>query len=63
MLPRLLSPQELQEYLHISNKTAYDLIKKDSFPSFRIGGGEWKVPEDELIEWVHKQTRKSKRTV
>lgn len=45
--------KELQDYLHIEETTAYALVKKREFPSFKIPGcREWYIDEKKLIKCI-----------
>lgn len=53
-LPNLMTVKELREYLHISNQTAYELVKNRNFPSVKIGN-KYLVNAEELPVWLNKQ--------
>ena len=50
----LISPAELKEYLGCNDRTLYDLLKRDDFPSFRIGR-RWYIYKDQFKEWTMEQ--------
>ena len=58
-LPKLIKPNELKNYFGIGKDKLYELLKDRTFPSVRIGRYYY-VIEDEFIEWLSKQTKKSK---
>lgn len=53
-LPNLITVSELREYLHISNRKAYELVKNRNFPSIKIGN-KYLINADELPTWLNKQ--------
>jgi len=53
-----LSVNELMDYLRISRKTAYELVAKKDFPSFRIGK-RILVSKERLKEWMKEQENNS----
>lgn len=54
--PKLLTPQNLADYMECSLNTAYTLCKSKGFPSIKIGR-RFFIPEDSLIEWIHKKAK------
>ena len=50
-LPDILTVPEIQEYLHIGKRQAYELCKDPDFPSFRIGGSI-RIPKKSFFEWL-----------
>ena len=54
-LPLTLTVPEVGEALGISRAKAYDLARREGFPSMRIGT-RILVPRDKLIRWIDKQT-------
>lgn len=53
-LPEFMKVAEFREYLHISNKEAYRLVKLRSFPSVKIGN-KYLINKDRLPKWLAKQ--------
>jgi len=49
-LMRLLTIADLQDVLGVGRNTAYELVKRQDFPAFRVGG-QWRIREEKLIEW------------
>lgn len=49
-----LNVTEAAECLGISRPTMYELLRREDFPSFRIGTRQL-VSRDGLAEWVRKQ--------
>ena len=54
-LPLTLTVPEVSGVLGISRAKAYDLARREGFPSMRIGT-RILVPRDKLIRWIDKQT-------
>lgn len=61
MLKQMLTPKEVAESLSIGITTAYELMHKGDFPSFRVaygrGRGTWRVNIADLEKWVNQQKR------
>ena len=53
-----LTVKEMQEMLGISRPEAYDLVKQDDFPSFRIGK-RILISKAGLYQWINRQTMKN----
>ena len=63
MLPKLITSKEVKAYLNIGDDTLYKLLKSRDFPAFRINeGGEYKIIEEDFIEWMQKKCKKIKWT-
>ncbi len=54
-LPMVMDVKELEKALCISRKTAYDLVKKPDFPSFRVGG-RILINRAGLQRWIDQQS-------
>lgn len=46
-----LRTKDLQEVLHVGRNRAYDLMRSDGFPSFKIGGNYF-VKLDDVLKWA-----------
>lgn len=53
-LPLTLTAPEVGEVLRISRAAAYQLVRSESFPSFRIGA-RILVPKEKLVAWINDQ--------
>lgn len=53
-LPLTLTAPEVGEVLGISRAAAYQLVRSDGFPSFKIGT-RILVPKDKLLAWIDRQ--------
>lgn len=54
-LPLTLTAPEVGEVLGISRAAAYQLVRSDGFPSFKIGT-RILVPRDKFLAWIDRQT-------
>lgn len=54
-LPLTLTVPEVSGVLGLSRAKAYDLVRREGFPSMRIGT-RILVPRDKLIRWIDEQT-------
>lgn len=54
-LPLTLTVPEVGGVLGLSRAKAYDLVRREGFPSMRIGT-RILVPRDKLIRWIDEQT-------
>ena len=55
----LYSVKQLCEYLRISGKTAYALVRRRDFPSLKVGG-QFRIDSTKLSEWIEKESKKAK---
>ena len=53
-LPLTLTAPEVGEVLGISRAAAYQLIRSEGFPSFKIGT-RILVPKDKFLVWIDQQ--------
>lgn len=60
-LPELISVAGLMEYLKCSPTTAYNLVRKKDFPSFKIGG-KYYINKDKIPDWISREEKKASRT-
>ena len=58
-LAPVLTLDDLAKHLKISKATAYDLVKQDGFPAFRIGKSI-RINAYMLEEWIQKQCAEQK---
>ena len=59
MLPELLSPKQVKEYLGCNNTTLYGLLKSRTFPSFRIGK-RYYIEKDKFLVWMENKQKEKK---
>lgn len=52
---RLLTVEQLCEYLFISPSTAYKLLQSGEIKAFKIGN--WKIPAKSIHEYIQKKCR------
>lgn len=53
-LPLTLTAPEVGEVLGISRAAAYQLVRSEGFPSFKIGT-RILVPRDKFLAWIDRQ--------
>lgn len=49
--PDVLTVEELCEVLNIGANAAYQLLKEQTVPAFRIGR-RWKIPKEAVIHYI-----------
>ena len=54
-----LTIEEVQKALRIGKNQAYDLCKREDFPSFRVGK-TYRIPKDEFIKWCEQLAHKER---
>ena len=52
----LYTVKQLCEYMNISEKTAYTLVKRRDFPSFKVGG-QFRINITKLSDWIDKESK------
>lgn len=50
-LPKVMKVKEIKDFLRIGRRQAYELVKREEFPAFRIGN-TIRVTKEEFIEWL-----------
>ena len=58
MLSKILTIDEVAEYLKIPKKTVYQMTRSGELPAFKAGK-HWRVPQSELDAWITRQLPKS----
>lgn len=56
-LPLFLSVQDLADAMRISRTVAYELARREDFPSITVGS-RIIVPREKFIAWVDRQAEK-----
>jgi len=54
---RLLTIDEVAEFLHVNPMTVYAWVKDEKIPAFKIGK-VWRFKKTEIDEWLKKQKYK-----
>jgi excisionase family DNA binding protein len=54
MQSKLLTVDELSEYLHVHRTTIYRLLKEGKLPGFRVGS-DWRFNLEEIERWQRDQ--------
>ena len=55
-LPEMLNVKDIQEFLGIAKGTAYDLIKREKFPSLQVSKSRYVIPKHAFFKWIEKET-------
>lgn len=55
--PDVLTAKQLEEILHISRASTYNLLNRADFPTLHVGGRKL-VAKDRLLEWMDVNTGK-----
>ncbi len=61
-MPRLMTIDELEEYLRFSRKTLYRFLKQDDIPAIKIGN-KWRFDKDVIDQWLRNGMKKVKARV
>lgn len=57
-LPLFFNAELIGKVLGISSTTAYELMRREDFPSIKIGS-RLIVPKEKFIEWVNTQAERN----
>jgi len=49
-LPRVMTVQEVSDYLHVHKTTIYRLLKQNKIPAFHIGS-DWRFNVESIDRW------------
>lgn len=49
---KVLTAKDVQEFLRVSRATAYDLMDRKGFPSFKVGRCK-RVMEHDFLTWIN----------
>ena len=60
MSDKIMTIQEVAEYLKLTEKTAYRLTSEGKLPGFKVGGS-WRFKKVDLEEWIEKQKSKMEK--
>ena len=52
---RCYTVEDLQEILGVSRPTVYNLLKRNEFRWFQIGGGKYRISKKSFDEWLENQ--------
>jgi excisionase family DNA binding protein len=58
MSDKILTIQELAEYLKLNEKTAYRLAGEGKLPGFKVGGS-WRFKREDLETWIEAKKQKN----
>lgn len=52
-MAKVLTLEEVAEYLHVHPSTVYRLLKNRRIPAFRMGS-DWRFNQESIEQWVKK---------
>jgi len=61
-LPKLMTVQELAEYLRVHPATVYKLLRHRQLPGFRIGT-DWRFQPEEIERWCVRLAQRAKEPI
>lgn len=50
----VMTIKDIEQFLQVSRSKAYELIKIESFPAYRVGS-EFRILKSELVKWMKTQ--------
>ncbi len=50
-LPEILTPQQLAEFLQVSDQTIKRALKTGSLVGFKVGR-DWRIEKEEVVKWL-----------
>ena len=50
-LPLVLAPVEVAKVLRVSKNKAYEIVRSEGFPAFKVGK-QYRVRRDRLFDWM-----------
>lgn len=59
---KLMTIEELEQYLRLTRKTLYKLLKRGNIPAVRIGN-KWRFDQETIDEWLYRSTEKVKARI
>lgn len=54
-LPPVLTPEDVQHYLHIGRTKAYQLVRSGALPAVRVGR-QYRIPRAYFVEYLESHT-------
>lgn len=54
-----LTIDEVAQWLDVNSKTVYRLLQRHDIPGFKVGG-QWRVNQDMLKDWMHSRVHNKK---
>lgn len=55
----IVTVREIAEYLKVTERTIYRMVKDQKIPAFKVGGS-WRFRLDEIDDWIRSQTHEVK---
>ena len=62
MSGKILDVKQVQEVLHLSERTVFRLIKNGELRGFKAGR-EWRFEESDIEDFIHRQKEKASRQI
>lgn len=53
--PNIMTIKQVAEYLRISPRTVYKLVKEGAIPSFKIMN-MWRFEQSKIDQWIHEKS-------
>jgi excisionase family DNA binding protein len=61
-MPKLMTIEELEQYLCFTRKTIYKLLKQNSVPAIKIGN-KWRFDKEAIDDWLHHNIERVKARI
>ncbi len=58
-IEKIMTIEEVAEYLHLHNLTVYRLAQTGKIPAFKVGGS-WRIKKEVLKKWIDQEGRRDK---
>ena len=59
---RLMTLEEISDYLQISIHTLYKMAQQDRIPAFKVTN-KWRFRKSEIDSWIERNRRKNKHRI
>jgi excisionase family DNA binding protein len=61
-MTELMTVEEVADYLRVTKKTIYRLLRRDSIPATKVGH-QWRFDKDAIDEWLHQNPAGGKKDI
>jgi len=61
-MTRLMTVEELADYLRVTEKTVYRLLRRDGIPATRVGR-QWRFDKNRIDEWLERGSVRAKANI
>ncbi len=58
----VLTIKQIAEYLHVTERTIYNLLQRGELPGFKVGVA-WRFRKEDIDRWIQKNMKKQNRKV